>query len=744
MVAVESVVPSPVALELTRQFTDTYMYEWDAPKAERQLQQLAVNRDLLQDVLKDVALDELLRPEAIQQVVAQLQRTSPDVRVRTPDELALLLEQVGDLTLAEIRDRAAADPTPWVKQLRDQARSVEVAVRVAEGSEWRWVHAEYAEQYGEFRAVSPERARAWQGILDRYFDHAGPATERDILARYPFPADWLRRELERRLDAGELARGRFSPRPPAGEPGANLTRPEEAGASQYLHRRTLAQIHRQTIGLLRREVRPVPRPVYADFLARWQHLHPAGSLRSSPDSGRPSALVQALQQLRAVPAIGPVWERDILPLRLEDYHPAELESLCQGGELVWIGSGAGAPRRGRVRFLFRGEGSLYLAPPEVPVERLSAGAQAVYGALKAEGALFFADLAAALDMPPNRIEQALLELVMNEWVTNDSLQALRQLMLMDVREPDIGATSTDRRGSPQWLPSDGSDSPGQSTEGRAGNPAWPPSDCAASPGGRPSRPGPAQYRAARRRVAERLQTSRGPASRSYLQVGRWSLVQRLGIMGRERPVEEKADLQARQLLQRWGIVTRTSLEAEEGAWDWQAIASQLALLEMRGEVRRGYFVAGLPGPQYALPEAVEQLRALREGPAVADELADAPVVLNACDPASLYGPEMPDGPQAAAGQALAFARLPSTWWVQWRGWPVIVARGGGAGLVTVQGADEGLIVRALQALLGHLSRHRRHVTARTWNGQPVLESQGRSLLEALGFARDYPAMTWEP
>ena len=107
LTVVESSTPSPVAIGLMRQFTDAYMYEWDTPRAERQLQQLAVNRDLLQDVLKDVKLDDLLRPEAIQDVTGHLQRTTPVDRVRTAEELALLLDHLGDLTTAEIESRAS-------------------------------------------------------------------------------------------------------------------------------------------------------------------------------------------------------------------------------------------------------------------------------------------------------------------------------------------------------------------------------------------------------------------------------------------------------------------------------------------------------------------------------------------------------------------------------------------------------------------------------------------------------------
>ncbi len=222
-------------------------------------------------------------------------------------------------------------------------------------------------------------------------------------------------------------------------------------------------------------------------------------------------------------------------------------------------------------------------------------------------------------------------------------------------------------------------------------------------------------------------------------MGRWSLVHRLGIMGRELPPEERAARQARQLLQRWGIVTHEIVEAEDNGWDWGLIQAQLRLMEMRGEVRRGLFVEGFSGLQFALPEVVERLRARR------DQLGteESAVVMNAADPANLYGPELTAGPVSASGLPLVFARHPSTWLVQWAGWPVLVARGGGASVTTVQGAGEPLVRSALQALTEHLLRHVPRVTVEMWDGAPVLQSDARPLLESLGFHQDYLAMTRE-
>ncbi len=212
-------------------------------------------------------------------------------------------------------------------------------------------------------------------------------------------------------------------------------------------------------------------------------------------------------------------------------------------------------------------------------------------------------------------------------------------------------------------------------------------------------------------------------------------------MGGPLPSEERAARQARQLLARHGVVTRDSL-ANEASWlDWSALYAQLNLMEMRGELRRGYFVHGLPGVQFALPEVVERIRAAGAGGEAPND--EDVVVLNACDPANLYGPAFAHTPQTEAGEPLAFARVPSTWLVLQRGLPVLLAEDTGRRMTTLQGCDAHTMRLALDATCGHLLSFQPRVTVETWNGTPVLDSPGAPLLESLGLYRDYPGMTRE-
>lgn len=714
----ESRTPSPVAESLMFNFISTRMYEWDTPKAEQQLQLLTVNRDLLQDLLKDVALDELLRPEAIDAVRGQLQHTARTALARTAEELAVLLQQMGDLSPSEVAQRALVDPSSWIAHLTGQMRVIGMDIPTVTKPEFRWVFAEYEAEYAAAfppsippdggEVTSPPVGGTEGGrrrILERFLSYAGPVTLDAIRARYAFPVEWLEAELDRLIAARELVHGHFTPQV-EGVP---------VLAAEFVDRRALEQIHRRTLTLLRKEVQPVPFTTYADFLARWQHVIPP----SVPPSGgetlpilpplggdKGGALVKLLQQLRALPVVGRIWERDVLPLRLPHYNPAELDALCQSGELVWIGSGGTDPRYGRVRFLFRGEGNIYLDAPDL--NNLGTPAQAVYDFLKSEGAVFFNDIGEALDLEEKVVESALIELVMAGLVTNDSLEAMRQIVQEGKPQPQ----------APRQYSSLEADLARRRAE----------LGLDAQPVG--YKPAQARYRSARQRVRQRVAQATQAAPQRW--VGRWTLVQRFSIMGKPVSTGERAARQARQLLARYGIVTHECLENEAGAWDWNLIYQELQRQEMRGEVRRGYFVQGLSGAQFALPEVVEHLRALRDA---TDETE--PVVLNACDPANLYGPAR------EGSDALTFTRIPSTWLAQVRGLPVLVASNNGAALTAAPGVDEGTLQRALKALFTHLSTFQHRSIVETWNDEPVLESVGASLIEAVGGYRYYPGMAWE-
>jgi ATP-dependent helicase Lhr and Lhr-like helicase len=718
--AIETAVPSPVAADLLFGFMGQYLYEWDAPKAERQLQTLAVRREMLEDLLgSGIELSELLRPGAISEVVAQSRHIADGYQARSVEELAVFLEELGDLTEAEIAAVCVVPPeaansragvgnpqaAAWLQQLADTGRVLKIAVPTPGGPEERWLAIELAGEYVPDRTgTGAATASATdvslpnpEAVLRRHLRSAGPTPRQTILDRYAFAEEWLEDALSKLVAARVVLKGHFTP---GGGAGACPPPCEE-----YCDPRLLEQIHRRSLGLLRKEVQPVSLSSYADFLTHWQHLRKNEQLLGQ------AGLRVVMQQLRGVAVPGATWERDVLPLRLTGYEPEDLDNLCQTGELVWAGLGRD-PRRARFRFLPRGEGGLFLGEPDE--SGLSETARLVYEQLKGEGASFTTDLAAGTGLKPSALEAALVELAMRGLATNDTLGAMRYLA---------------ESGRKSGVPEPASHAPNENLDAAGPRLSSLEAELAARlPQSRPLSAG--RYRGAKRRVAQRLRAA-SPAN--DLAAGRWSLVHRAGVLGRPLSPDERAGKLARILLERHGVVTRDAVEREELGADWPLLYAHLQRMEMRGEARRGYFVAGLPGAQFALPDAVEKLRACGQVGSNAPGL----VVLNATDPANLYGSIEPA--PLEGGDRVRFARLPSTHLVLSNGKPVLIAEDSGERLTVIGEEGPELIKQAVNAYLDR-PQAPRHLAVSQWNGAAVLGGPGEALLQELGFYRSPAGM----
>ncbi|MGB4801357.1 MAG: DEAD/DEAH box helicase [Anaerolineae bacterium] len=687
VVAIESVAPSPVAAGLLFNFISVYMYEWDAPKAERQLQALAWRSDLLDDLLQSSEMARLLKPQAIAAVTSQAQHTAPGFQARTVEELAVYLQQVGDLTTGEAADRATGDAAAWLAQLAGQGRIVEIHLPTAHGSELRWIAQELLAEYRAAPARdgdAEETAAAFPGaaaILRRLLRHSGPISRADILARYAFDSAWLDDELARLIAGRDIVQANFS------EPDAEANLP---AALQLLDRHNLVSMHRRTLTLLRQEVQPVPLAVFSDFLLRWQHVQPSTRLVGA------AGLRIVMQQLQGCAAPTVAWTRDILPARVADFDPDDLNALCQSGAWAWVLAGQEA-RRARARFVPRGDGRLLLAPADDPAA--SESTAAVYAFLKNEGASFLADIQSGLGLAATAVQGALVELALAGLVTNDTLAALHVLQQFSV---------------PGAAPS----APVSALE----------AELAARLGPRPvmlgQRPGVGALRRARQQVEQRLRREEDASAWP----GRWVIVQRAALLGPPLTDEARAERLTRLVLAREGVILRERLERPEAAGVWALIYPVLQRLELRGEVRRGYFVSGLAGIQYAQPDAVEMLRAAAATP---DE---ALIVISASDPANVWSGETGD-------EAWRIAQLPSTHLVLSGGRPVLAAEDSGERLRPAADVDPELVRRAIAAYLARPFAPRR-LQVNLWDGAPILGSAGQPILQALGFQRLPAGMEW--
>ena len=659
---IHSQTPSPVASGLLYSFVSIYMYQWDEPKAERQLRALSAAPLSVEAAPLDSDWTGRLSPEAIAEVVGRAGHSAEGSQARSKEELALIVRELGDLTEAEIQARCVGGGDGWLAELVIEKRILPITI----SGEGRWVSAELAEAYG--------RAPNVTDVVLRRLRWCGPVTAAELLARYPFAELDLMQVLAKAVEERVLVRGHFT----------------MLDSLQVCDANLLDQIQRRTLAQLRNAVKPVSLAAYAAFLTRWQHLDAHARLTGS------DALRQAFEQLRGLALPAAVWEREVLPARVPGYAPGDLDALGQDGALVWAAvPSPDAPtdvRRSRVRFYFRGEGRRYLEAPQP--DGLSADAGRVYTFLKDEGASFAADLQAGLGLTTSALNTAFAELAALGLVTHDAFATFRGLVAVE-SEPERGPRQ--KSALEQELASRLGDRP----------------------------PVMNRYREARRRIGQRVREHMAMVKATTVPpAGRWSIVHRAGILGPELSFDGLHEQRARVLLARYGVVTRDCLERETGSWDWASLYRVLSRLEMRGDVRRGYFVAGLSGAQFALPEAVERLR---EAP------DDDVVVLSAVDPVNVYGSGAEDTPR--------FSRVATTHVALLRGKPIMVFEDSGRRITTAPTLDAFDAERAVHAYLARPGAATRVVVAQ-WNDADVLGGPGQAILKDAGFQKTPTAMEW--
>ncbi|HEY3725923.1 MAG TPA: DEAD/DEAH box helicase [Solirubrobacteraceae bacterium] len=428
----------------------------------------------------------------------------------------------------------------------------------------------------------------------------------------------------------------------------------------------LRRLRRASLAVLRKEIEPAEQRELARFLPGWQGID-----RHPPSGAGIDRLREVLVPLQGLPLPADVWERDILPRRIGAYSPSWMDQLCASGEVVWIGAGALGRNSGRVALFFREDLPL-LGPPPYRGEIPSQAAHDAVGARLAAGACFFTDLLVDVSLSPEEIQEALWDLAWAGVATNDAFAPLRAPRLTLARaQRDTVRRSTRRAG---------------------------------------------RFGAGRRRDGAAAQVQ-----------GRWSLTEPL-LRGEVDPVARRRAL-GELLLERYGILTREQVLAEGFPGGFSAIYSELSQLETLGVARRGYFLEGLGGAQFALPGAVERLRA-RAG---STEDADRALVLAAVDPAQPYGAAL-SWPRPSEPGGRRPARTAGAYVVLMGGDPVIYLERGGRALQTLVERDDPRLEPALSALVDQVRAGRmRRLALEKVDGESAMGSFLAPALTALGF-----------
>ncbi len=639
IVSTQTAVPSPFASSLLFNYTANFLYEGDAPLAERRAAALALDHTQLRELLGSADLRDLLDREILEQIGLELARLDRP-QIRDADQVHDLLQLLGDLTREELSARCDSAVVggkvidEWIEQLIATRRVIELRV----AGEQRLAAAEDAARFRDALGVNPppglpaafleKVANPLGDLVSRYARTHGPFTADEAAARLGLGEAPVITALDHLVEAGRVVAGSFVAR---------------KSSKQWCDAGVLRQIKRRSLAKLRKQVEAAPAEALARFLPVWQAV-------TQPRRGL-DGLLDVIEQLQGCPLVASELESEILPSRVKHYQPSDLDELFLAGEITWRGIESLGVSDGRIALYLVDQLPL-LAPLVAPLGEGESTedptADRLRELLAERGALRFDEIVSATDAFPNDLLNTLWRFVWSGEVTNDTLAPLRSMLKGTERNSDKRGSRRNRRDS-------------RRSRGRVSG-----------------------FRSRRR---ARLSGSEG----------RWSL---LPQDASATPTERQTAL-ATQLLQRYGVFTRSMATRELTVGGFASLYPVLKAMEEAGRARRGYFVEGLGGAQFACAGADDLLRQ------PASDQAEKAIVLAATDPANAYGaalpwPATPTEQQASENE------------------PVRLQRAAGAIVVLAEGK-----------LLGYLGRAGTKLTTLIATEEPDQTKQRKQLAKAL-------------
>ncbi|MFE3103258.1 ATP-dependent helicase [Nocardia tengchongensis] len=627
LVEVETAAPSPFANSLLFDYIGQFMYEGDSPLAERRAAALSLDSSLLAELLGRVELRELLDAAVLEQTERELQRLTPERHARDMEGLADLLRLLGPLTAAEAAERCVDDPQGWFAELVKSRRALEVSFA---GSRW-WVAIEDAARLrdalgvplpiGVPAAFIEPVADPLGDLIGRFARTHGPFTLTQAAHRFGLGPAVAATALHRLALEKRVVEGEFTP---------------GAAGTEWCDSEVLRRLRRRSLAAARKEVEPVATAALGRFLPSWQHVG-TGELRGV------DGVAAVVEQLAGVPIPASAWESLILPLRVRDYAPAMLDELMATGEVIWSGHGAITAKDGWIALHPAEQAALTLPPPDDidltnrHIELLTALGATVIGGTTESGSNAESDGGGS--------EPARIALPQGEYqvVAGGTGGAYFFRQLLDSVGSGVVAST-----------GDGADE--AAVTAALWDLVW-----AAHIGGDTFAPVRALLAGTARTTTAHRTPRRAPRGRMYLPrsgmpartaapqvAGRWSLLP-------ERVADNtvRAHATADVLLERYGVLTRGSVQSEGVPGGFALMYRVLTEFEDRGRCRRGYFVDSLGGAQFSTTDVVDRLRSFDTertrgaGDGFSHEPVGKAVVLASCDPANPYGAALP-WPKAAA------------------------------------------------------------------------------------------------
>lgn len=665
--------PSPFAKSLLFGYVAQFLYEGDSPLAERRAAALALDSTLLNELLGRVELRELLDARVIEATERELQRLAPDRKARGVEGVADLLRLLGPLDPEEVAARLAPPaetaaplvvpvetepaetPAPLVEPVETEPAETLVAVAVAHlaalqranraikvtisGVE-RFAAVEDAARLrdaigvplpmGVPLAFIEPVADPLGDLVSRYARTHGPFTATEAAARLGLGVAVVGTALKRLAADGRVVEGEFRPHT---EPAANQTATADTGpgrdaapasessapglpatasvttaaaGSEWCDAEVLRKLRRRSLAALRAEVEPVDAAAYGRFLPAWQNVRTPGAGRGQPALRGLDGVATAIDQLSGVPVPASAWEPLVLASRVSNYQPAMLDELMAAGEVLWSGAGSLPGNDGWISLHLADSAELTLNPA-IDFEPGDAQRR-LLDYLQANGGGYFfrqlTDVAGGMDsvLSDQEVVSALWDLAWAGRVTGDTFAPVRALIAgghtahrQVARAPRARAPRLARLGRSHGT-------------GLLGSPGL---------------------------TGGRYGSVTGSAPTPPLAAGRWS-----ALPAPELDPTIHARATAELLLDRYGVVTRGSVMAENILGGFGLMYKVLARLEEAGRCRRGYFIEHLGAAQFAVPATVDRLRSYSEDTQLAKPEPVA-LALAATDPANPYGAALP-------------------------------------------------------------------------------------------------------
>ena len=567
---VETSIPSPMAAGILFKFVSVHLYEEDQNRQTRE--GVAVSSILLDDILERQRIPTIVTTAEVEQAERQWQHLDPQYQAAVREDLFTIIEKLQPIAEEDLKRRCKGDIAGWLEELQTANRIYAVGSPVGDKTRCLWaVMEKNGERSGpDIPGESVQRAQ-------RYLQARGPVTSAEMVRDLRLSTPQITNALEhlqqqKRVVCGALVRG--------------------VDEEQWCDRYNFKQLYRMAVARRRAAHQPADRAGFIRFLLKWHRL-------STP--GQP--LKDIIHRYRGFRFPLYFFEREIIGHRLFDSVAetkfksklSEFEQLISDGEIIVYAGKTSDTGNRYIEFCMRGEGQLITdrnARQSRP-ERLGASAEAVLGFLQQNGASYGRDLEWGTGLRPSELNRALQELAQRGLASCENYQSLLLILRPSITSPDAGTKLNSAGGGLKHSP-----------------------------------PGSRRQRVKKSHIRKMIR------HHSRIKDGRWFLTTSPAVMGSPMNDQLQAEMQARMLLHRYGILVKECYRREHGLLPWYRIFQVLKRLEWRGEIRRGYFVSGLSGIQFATLEAVELLERLIRAPSSPEP---NPILLSTFDPALPHG-----------------------------------------------------------------------------------------------------------